>query len=239
MLKTMTLLALVMLTSAAPTGTEISTDGHKDKRELWWWKPDTCSLAKKPVFPKWNGDLTAYICTPDITAVVTAHETGPGLATWQVKVEDINPHICPTDLNWHIHELRIAISGDDAGTCGTTGGHTDDSFACGGASNWRKTTCNGLDSDWVADYGTRCKWNKDDEIAEGKGKDKDGNVVPVGQSGCEYGDLSGKMGQIERKIGTQTFKDKFIQPLDRYRYSSVVFHCGSPRIACGDFEYDR
>jgi hypothetical protein len=277
MLKMMTVLALVMLTSAAPADDgkrQLADD--KSSRELWWWHGDgasrTCRKSQNDVKPSFRGTLEAYICDSEvITASIKAKETDAGKAKWTVDIQKISEHLnvddCKGGLNWHIHELRIPedgttgdsrvlIDGVPKGQCGKTGGHTDDSFACGGASHWRSTTCNAFTKDWVgsykadkgAEYPRRCN------LSAGKGTnpkfvvpDEDPfGVTTVGQAGCEYGDLSGKMGTIQILdehgnfvTGEQEFEDEFIQPLKRYEYSSIVFHCGSPRIACANFDYDH
>merc|ERR1719261_218341 len=109
MLKTMTLLALVMLTSAAPTAVE-----DKPSRELLWWKPSkTCRKADQEVKPKFKGSLEAYICDDKIKASVTGRETEAGKVTWTVDIEHIDDAICPgDDLNWHIHEKRLPKDGE-------------------------------------------------------------------------------------------------------------------------------
>ena len=207
-------------------------DSHK--RELGgWWNRGICNKADDDVHPRFTGDLEAYICVDDLlTAKVKAEETGAGKATWTIDIESINPGICPDDdLNWHIHTKRVATDGTDASddNCGggQTSGHWDPGLACGGASEFAKTTCKGLDADYISSYGTRC--SKD------AGVNAAGDVV--GQKGCEYGDLSGKMGQIEKRTGTQHFEDEYIQPLETYKYTSIVLHCGSPRKACADFQF--
>jgi hypothetical protein len=254
MLKTMTLLALVMLTSAAPTVED------KHSRELTWYKPSrTCRKADQEVKPKFKGSLEAYICDDKIKASVTGRETEAGKVTWTVDIEHIDASICPTDnLNWHIHEKRLPEDGESPGDCGATGGHSDDAFACGGASNWRTTTCNAFSDAYVKSYSVdvtedgkeykaRCAGDvvpgggaiNAKYINTGFGFDKTGAAVPVGQAGCEFGDLGGKMGKILKQDGKQVFKDTHIQPLSVYKYASVVFHCGAPRVACADFDYDR
>jgi hypothetical protein len=280
MLKTMTLLALVMLTSAAPA--EETTD---NARSLSW--------------------ISRYSRTPTLTAewkqsdqgnfkaTVKAEETAPGQATWTVELEPRYWHstfeplktesgeVCVA-LNWHLHQDEIGTPPPGTtrtpGNCGSTGGHVDTALACGGASEYRKTSCTGFSADYLKSYGEdvtndehvityprRCKGDAGQSIF----KTEKGEFTTVGQAGCEYGDMSGKIGKIPNKVGSKTFPiDKHILPLSNYAENSVVFHCCTkkeiqnnghpaaschceddvcsncdltckPRVACEDLSYRR
>jgi hypothetical protein len=142
-------------------------------------------------------------------------------------------------LNWHIHTKPINPSADNpAGQCGgaVTSGHSDNGFACGGASEWGATTCRYLysltpglgDDNFKTVYGTKC------------------HACSSGScTGCEYGDLSGKLGKISvDSEDLQTFTDTHIEPIETYGTMSLVLHCCTAagcgeRIACGDIEYLR
>merc|ERR1712032_749459 len=52
---------------------------------------------------------------------------------------------------------------------------------------------------------------------------------------CEMGDLAGKMGKVKIETGVQKFSDRYISNLENIADRSIVFHCGSPRVACGNF----
>jgi hypothetical protein len=149
-------------------------------------------------------------------------------AIWVVDIEEINEDICvdvcgdncdepATALDWHIHEKAIP---DADGTCYDTGGHWDPTFGCGGASQFAnvggfcETIARQIDGREVVQT---CDPNAD--IAK-----------------CELGDLSGKVGQTQIKVGTQQFSDKYISNLDNIKDLSIVFHCGVPRVACGNLE---
>ena len=168
-------------------------------------------------------------------ASVRAIETGPGKAKWTVEitggVEEVKA-ACPGNLNWHIHVKQIGTKSDtDPYGCYTTGGHWDSGFACGGASQWATTTCKSLEVGYqdagFSPYSARCGTSPSSSPSFPK------------QDGCEYGDLSEKMGKIEVRKGKQTFDDTFIQPLDTYTETSVVLHCCDTnckwRLACADF----
>jgi hypothetical protein len=139
--------------------------------------------------------------------------------------------------NWHIHAKKVLENNDDEYSCGAsfTGGHVDANLACGGASDYRFTTCEALDGgNWVTSYNTRCT-----------GGTADGTSV---QKKCEYGDLSGKMGKIGVAKRTTYYNDNFLQTFDTYKDTSIVFHCCvksaeynngnldcGARVACDDF----
>jgi len=174
-------------------------------------------------------------------ATVTAVQSVPGKATWTVELDDLSSGSfkpltnadgkeCET-LNWHIHQDFIS-GGDSPAACGSTGGHVDPALACGGASEYAKTSCIGMNAGYQlaeSPYSARC------------GTSMVKTDLP-NQDGCEYGDLAGKVGQIKNEKGTQTFEDTHIFFLDRYAKNSIVFHCCidgncSPRVACADFSY--
>lgn len=232
MLKMMTLLAVVMLTEAAPIQ-------EHEGRSLWWNSWRKCKRGRR---------IQADIDAPDslhssFHATVIGKEISPGDNTftravdWTVyltgaKLVSPTTHKVCDNLNWHIHTKPINPSeSSPTGQCGpsVTSGHTDNGFACGGSSEWSKTTCTALT--YAAPYtADRCKQcDGMNELCKG----------------CEYGDLSGKLGKIQTDtIGTtQGFtKDLHIEPLSTYGTMSLVLHCcteGScaERIACGDIEY--
>jgi len=127
--------------------------------------------------------------------------------------------------NWHIHAKSTGPGADRCGVA-ATGGHVDNGFACGGASQYADTTCKALN--YKEPYAERCTTGK--------------------QSGCEYGDLSGKMGKIPVTTGeTFEFEDNHLQRLENYDGTSIVLHCCvsakkdnvkvqscKQRVACGD-----
>jgi hypothetical protein len=136
-----------------------------------------------------------------------------------------------TAYNWHIHAKKVGENNECGG--GFTGGHVDANLACGPASEYKATTCPALDGgNWVSSYSTRC--------TDGK---PDGSSA---QNKCEYGDLSGKMGKVSTAKGKTYYIDNFLQPLDNYDATSIVFHCCvevpgykpdcGARVACGDFD---
>jgi hypothetical protein len=163
-------------------------------------------------------------------------------AKWLIGIESIDADICKnvcdadpdctdpaTMLNWHIHEKAIP----EGGGCGAsdTGGHWDPTFGCGGASQYQG------DGDWCDLLATNTG-----------GMDSLPSVImpervnpqtcdPLGDiTKCEMGDLSGKMGQVMIAEGsTQRFNDMYISNLDNIKDLSIIFHCGAPRVACGNF----
>lgn len=173
-------------------------------------------------------------------ATVTAVQSVPGKATWTVELDDLgsggfqpltnDQGVKCEKLNWHIHQDFIS-GGDSPAACGSTGGHVDPALACGGASEYAKTSCIGINAGYLPDspYTARCDTSMD-------------KTHLPNQDGCEYGDLAGKMGKIDNEKGTQTFEDTHIFFLDRYAKNSIVFHCCidgdcSARVACADFSY--
>lgn len=163
---------------------------------------------------------------------VTAEDKG--FTQWTVDVQNEGSAQCNKGYNWHIHVGRVG-SGDLPAACGPgeTGGHADDSLACGGATDnsaqcasiYSSTDCAGSTPKcWSAQYAARC----------GPG---------AKQKGCEYGDLSGKMGAIPNGAQTTEYFDGYIQDLSTYKRASIVLHCCnevngvkncSERIACGN-----
>lgn len=256
MLKTTVLLLLCALTSAAPTsGAELATEAdHKRKlgqgvlckaRKSRKFKAD---IKADPKYFSWKNYFDA-----DVTAYLVAEgETGyrPAQVQWEVKIKmgngftidqelECDGTICPegetkpfTDLpcdayNWHIHAKPVGEKNE----CGKefTGGHIDPNLACGGASEYKKTTCTALD--FPDSYGTRCTGGNADGTSE--------------QQKCEYGDLSGKMGKIPTDKGKTYYIDNFLQPFSKYEATSIVFHCCvsaegyktncAERVACGNW----
>lgn len=175
-------------------------------------------------------------------ATVTADKKSrSGKVVWTVKID--NDDIQCDAYNWHIHAKPIQGDQSSGPDCGSTGGHTDNSLMCGPATDRKEDCrgvygCDGATSTCFADaYGERCNmgiWAFRGELSQAQ----------ASLLGCEYGDLSGKMGKIETTLDTQTFEDYHLESLSTYRDMSIVFHCCtasgcSPRVACGDFEYKR
>jgi hypothetical protein len=179
--------------------------------------------------------IRAKIDTDLIKATVQAVDTTPGKVEWTVDIDYANLDICPGGaVSWHVHALALDDPDGDGFSgfpganndvsvpeCVTTRGHWDPSFACGPASDFIGTTCNGLN--YPTGYFGRCTSNTPE--------------------GCEYGDISSKTGPIDitNTETTQTFVDTFIQTpvADFHENLSLVFHCigGSfPRVACANFE---
>jgi len=179
-----------------------------------------------------EADIKSYVdrCTPNRPV------------KWQVKIETGLVLALPADeelangvtipagtlcesYNWHIHAKSTGPGADRCGVA-ATGGHVDNGFACGGASQYADTTCKALN--YKEPYAERCTTGK--------------------QSGCEYGDLSGKMGKIPVTTGeTFEFEDNHLQRLENYDGTSIVLHCCvsakkdnvkvqscKQRVACGD-----
>lgn len=261
MLKTMTLLALVMLTSAAPADDKRELAASNDKRELNWWNNyfQNCrhgrrleAKIKQPVGGSFF-DIT-IVGKEDLLDINVPLGTKTRGVKWQVIKDDHSVDIAApygvSGYNWHIHTKPINYhSTVPDERCGptTTSGHTDNGFACGGASEWFKTTCaegltyGGVGASEAArklDYSNRCK-----------------KCTPAGQlttdcKGCEYGDLSGKLGKIPLMTATHDFpfdvSDTHIEPIETYKTMSIVVHgcrqdgagvnCAD-RVACGDIEY--
>lgn len=257
MLTTTVLLLLCALTSAAPTsGAELATEADH-KRELGQGVKRKNSQSKKfKADVKGGGSFDA-----DVKAYLVAEgETGyrPAQVQWEVNIKnkgaitidkelecDDDKYGCTVgdkkifkDLtcdayNWHIHAKPVGENNE----CGPdfTGGHIDPSLACGGASEYKGTTCTALKApdggDWVASYGSRCTGGTPDGSSE--------------QQKCEYGDLSGKMGKIPTDKGKTYYIDNFLQPFSKYEATSIVFHCcvSKPgyktdcgeRVACGNW----
>jgi hypothetical protein len=148
-------------------------------------------------------------------------------AKWVIDITDIDADICKnaceevascnvseTKLNWHVHERAIPVGGG----CGDTGGHWDPTFGCGGASQYSSTLCPVIAADVPGRVNPQ-KCEPTSDIAT-----------------CEMGDLSSKMGQVQIKAKKQKFTDEYISNLDNIKDLSIVFHCGGPRVACGNFE---
>jgi len=138
-------------------------------------------------------------------------------------------------LDYHIHSTWTASthSGSGSATCNGAGGHYDPDLACGSASQEYSGLCAAIGRA-AAPY----------------------NCTPEMYStghyyNCEVGDLSGKHGQIHpvsgRVFTTGTDSPPYVDLTPPYLYnyktvqlfshawSSVVFHCGSERIACASF----
>jgi len=135
----------------------------------------------------------------------------------------LDPDACREGLKWHIHAKKVTSNGDCGGA--TTGSHWDPTFACGGKSEYQDPNgTNGICDKILADttasrpsYGERCS-----------------EATP---KGCEYGDLNGKMGFLPReKTRYRGFTDVHLPPLEEFEGRSIVVHCGSPRVACGNFQ---
>ena len=161
-------------------------------------------------------------------------------AKWVIDIDRIDDDICvnacrnavdppctvaETKLNWHVHERAIP----EDGSCGDTGGHWDPTFGCGGASQYQG------EGDW-------CELLAADASETGSPSVITGRVNPQtcepkeDITKCEMGDLSSKMKQVRIRRGTQRFYDEYISNLDNIKDLSIVFHCGGPRVAFGNFE---
>lgn len=162
-----------------------------------------------------------------------------GKASWTVTIGKGSPALTAeyddvvqdcVKYNWHIHAGPVSTKLGGDGTCGGTGGHTDNDLSCGGATD-EVDACNAK-FDCAADkggcyadnYKARCSTES--------------------QKGCEFGDLSGKMGQIQLS-GRQHFTDRKLEPLSTYKNLALVLHCCNaagnckPRVACGDLKAFR
>lgn len=143
------------------------------------------------------------------------------------KAESQDGASCANNLNFHIHENKV----DDSGECGfaVTGNHWDPTFGCGKASEWQRKECNGDATD-----GTTCCCKT---VFGGDGQKTCDSQNP--HTTCEIGDLSNRLGKIKvdtHLIGkSQVFKDDFIADVNEFKDFSIVIHCGSPRVACGNF----
>jgi hypothetical protein len=136
---------------------------------------------------------------------------------WTVVLDDVNIEAltdmdCGGGLNWHIHEFTLDESRPE---CTDLGGHWDPTYGCGGASQH--------DNTGVCDFlynGTKTCTPEEDITM------------------CEIGDLSGKMGRIALDTSyEQTYEDVYITNINVFSKLSIVFHCGSPRVACGNLAF--
>lgn len=162
-----------------------------------------------------------------------------GKVVWTVKIHNAGLiNIQCEAYNWHIHAKKIQGTQD----CGSTGGHSDNSLMCGGATD-RGDDCRALyncpsevplSKCYKEEYAQRCNmgiWAFRGKLSQAR----------ASLQGCEYGDLSGKMGKIEVTTATQQFEDYHLEDLSTYAQMSLVLHCCnsggcSQRVACGDFE---
>lgn len=226
--------------NAAPWASEeASEEGNGKLRQLFWRRRQRLVATVK-----------GNTGQGDFVARVKAQKTFGGGVRWTVNIkkdgqlsakpDDASPEEDCTSYNWHIHAKPIP----QGGGCGDTGGHTDNSLMCGGATD-RAEDCNELYDCPLADrtpvnkkcysasYGQRCGKAKREALAA--------SAVPGWfQKGCEYGDLSGKMGKIPL-TGRETYMDFNLEPLRTYEHMSVVLHCCNskncgPRVACGNFK---
>jgi len=213
-----------------------------------WGVPsvDACH-AGCAIAPQGAKDLKAKVTgaasNDEIEAYIKSYvdRSTPNRVKWQVKIETgllalrfdeelangvtIRAGTPCETYNWHIHAKSTGPGADRCGVA-ATGGHVDNGFACGGASQYADTTCKALN--YKEPYAERCTTGK--------------------QSGCEYGDLSGKMGKIPVTTGeTFEFEDNHLQRLENYDGTSIVLHCCvsakkdnvkvqscKQRVACGD-----
>ena len=125
----------------------------------------------------------------------------------------------------------------DGGGCGDTGGHIDGTLGCGGASQFQSKQCDGdpavvgtTDPKIFADSCCSVRWPNNTPLGR-QTCDMDDLV-----NTCETGDLSGKLGQIQFNTKTQVFEDQFSLRIDEIETLSLVVHCGTPRVACGNFD---
>jgi hypothetical protein len=252
MLKTMTLLALVMLTSAAPADGNRQLATEKDKRELgWWWSYlNSCKHGRRIEAKVQQGAFEITVVGKESLLDIAGGVKTRGV-TWDIIKEhgsqDIpgyggltnddpaNPHK-RFPYNYHIHAKPINGYGSTAEErCGgaVTSGHTDSGHACGGASEFKGSICPKIwGPDFKDTYNDRC------------GKCTEDGVLGNTCNGCEYGDLSGKLPKIPAMASFEDYSamDTHIEPITTYKTMSIVVHgctaagC-SPRVACGDIEY--
>lgn len=127
-----------------------------------------------------------------------------------------------TNLNYHIHTNWGNTTSDVAlgSGCGPalTGGHYDPTIQCTAASQYINTLCPALNR-------TSANYNCTPALYSAGYFDQ-----------CEVGDLSAKNGPLSL---TQSNVWTDVRPLSVVEYGngkwkSVVFHCGSPRVLCGN-----
>jgi hypothetical protein len=204
-------------------------EGEKSRRLFWRREKVTTRLTAKIRGAQYGGGVDHKF-----RGTVTATNYGGKRAvTWTVKFRGVGDVAdeCTGGLNWHVHRYRVdKANGGDALGCGggATGGHVDPAFGCGGASEYGNTVCPSLyGPDFKDAYGQRCTGTPPKTAAE--------------QSGCEYGDLSGKLGKIAVNTHEQKFTDLHTLRLNEYSRASIVLHCCNadgckPRLACGDLK---
>jgi hypothetical protein len=246
MLKTMTLLALVMLTSAAPT--------EPAGRELWWWHDDDdvgpapqkrCKgrkLDAKVVGNALPGNQHFVAEVEGCSVRDTEDGWLPDQLQWTVDIKTdatifldsimLEPsaggekelvHLTEANkkckaYNWHIHKKPVG----EHGQCGPrwTGGHTDPGLACGSASEYAGAVCQRIGD--TPSYKDRCISSPTGDVITGAPTATKQNGK---QAGCEEGDLSGKMGPIAVAKGKTNYIDNFIAQPKNYDGMSIVFHC--------------
>jgi hypothetical protein len=177
--------------------------------------------------------MEAKIDFPDFKGTVTILQELGGAqitdAIFEINIEEIDPDICvncdgcdgtATALNWHIHSSAIPEEPEPGNVCDQIGGHWDPTFGCGGASEF-------AGPDGV------CAMLAD--LVDGRVNPQTCDPI-VDIAMCELGDLSGKVGQTKIEVGPQVFKDNFISNLVNIEGFSIIFHCGAPRVACGNLE---
>ena len=179
--------------------------------------------------------IKAEFDTDLFKATIEAEDIAPGQAKWTVKIDELDPSLCTTfeSFGWHIHALGLVdeecngfAGAGIAPECDAAGGHWDPSLACGPISQFADTTCNALT--YENEYRDRCSTDT--------------------PSGCEYGDINGKVGLLPVAVGEYEFTDTFIQTpvADFYENLSIVLHCPNfmagppsfPKVACANFQRD-
>lgn len=230
---------MTVAAAAAPWSSEEASEQGSGERELLRGAAEK-RMLRRGEFRKQK--LRAYINDNGIKIKVQATQEEPGKAKWEITISELGDFStggCSTGLKWHVHELPLGDSNGwkghgtestsgaapvSAGECLKTGGHWDPFFACGGKSQHAAGICTlypGIGAGG-AHY-------------TGAGSCGDGVAKK-----CEMGDLNGKMGLLPfaGKLGMkQTFYDEAnIQPLSEIKGRSIVFHCGSPRVACANFQ---
>jgi len=222
---------MTVAAAAAPWSSEEASEQGFGERELLRGAAEK-RMLRRGDFRKQK--LRAYINDNGTKIKVKATQEEPGKAKWEITIDELGDFSkggCTDGLKWHVHELPLGDSNRGKGhatstsgatpvsatECGKTGGHWDPFFACGKFSQHAADLC----------------------MRTGRGGGNGYNCSPANQKLCEMGDLNGKMGllQFDGKIGMkQTFitDEANVQPLSEIKGRSIVFHCGSPRVACAN-----
>ncbi|KNC79368.1 hypothetical protein SARC_08232 [Sphaeroforma arctica JP610] len=158
----------------------------------------------------------------------------------QMKILDIYSGVyddCTTedgqfiDLNWHVHvgasDNAQGVGAECAADAGSppVGGHYDPTFACSAVTG-ELEACAALGRTVDNDYMYMCSPES----------------YETDPYSCEVGDYSGKFGQLRFEVDAETESaevdasgsDRYGPNLELINGRSVVFHCGSPRVVCGN-----